>query len=460
MKLLPKRGIPVSHLARHGVDEQHVVGIAERPLRVAVLRAYGQTERDEVAVLGQHAVPFLQPCDGILGREFDGCLAHAGILNPHVVDGPGNLHPLHHVRCDVLHPRPVIPVLEHVDNVGYVQVVDVVEPHLVVEHHARVAPLVVRAVDERVHRLAVERLNLRRARAEQLTPQQIVQLMLLTDRLLRKTRAFYMPHFTRKDVYECCGHFASIAVMHATETQTGEMDLVIQIGKEKTRILDPRWLPSHSELYRNHYHPAYRIISAAWAPYLDAICGISRCAASGAKILVTLDGSCACGKTTLAELLSDVFDADVIHTDEYVVPHAQKTLQRLSVPGGNCDWERLTEEVLIPWKKGQQGIYRPYDCKMDQLREMESFPDKQILILEGSYSNLPAIRKLAGVRLFLNVPYEERIRRLTVRESEESLKNYYRKWIPLEDAYFQAYGLPDDGMIVIHGASFASTDPC
>lgn len=57
---LSKRWGPVSHLARHRVDEQHVIHIADDPLRVAVLRADRQTEREEVAILRQNTVPFLQ----------------------------------------------------------------------------------------------------------------------------------------------------------------------------------------------------------------------------------------------------------------------------------------------------------------------------------------------------------------------------------------------------------------
>ena len=60
---------------------------------------------------------------------------------------------------------------------------------------------------------------------------------------------------------------------------------------------------------------------------------------------VTVDGPCASGKTTLAEEVAKKIHASVVHTDEYVVPHAQKTAERLSVPGGNCDVDRLVREI-------------------------------------------------------------------------------------------------------------------
>lgn len=163
--------------------------------------------------------------------------------------------------------------------------------------------------------------------------------------------------------------------------------------------------------------------------------------------LITIDGPCASGKTTLARKLAEQINALVIHTDDYVVPHALKTAERLASPGGNCDAERLLSEIIIPWKQGSAGTYRRYDCRADRFCDEETLPTSGMLILEGSYSNLPEIRKYADVRIFVEVPWEERIRRLRERESDASLKRFFELWIPLEDAYFKAFSLPDEGCL-------------
>ena len=165
--------------------------------------------------------------------------------------------------------------------------------------------------------------------------------------------------------------------------------------------------------------------------------------------LVTLDGPCASGKTTLAEELAKSLNAAVVHTDDYVIPHVRKTPERLAVPGGNCDVERLEREVVAPWKNGQSVRYRRYDCRRDLLREEEELPDCAVLILEGSYCNLPAIRRYADLRLFMDTPWEIRKKRLEERESPASLQRFHELWIPLENAYFAAYGLPDEGCVII-----------
>ena len=174
-----------------------------------------------------------------------------------------------------------------------------------------------------------------------------------------------------------------------------------------------------------------------------------RISALPGRILITLDGPCASGKTTLARQLAGPLGAAVLHTDDFVVPHPQKTPERLAIPGGNCDWERLTAEVLIPWKQGREGVFQRYDFMNDRLFPPEPLPGESILILEGSYSNLPAIRALADVCLFTRVPEEVRRERLIRRESPESYQRFLDRWIPLENAYFAAYHLPDDRCIPV-----------
>ena len=165
--------------------------------------------------------------------------------------------------------------------------------------------------------------------------------------------------------------------------------------------------------------------------------------------LVTIDGPCASGKTTLARKLALELNAAVIHTDDFVVPHARKTAERLAIPGGNCDAERLMKEVILPWKEGKPVQFRRYDCKHDALLQPETLSDCSVLILEGSYSNLPAIREKADARIFLNVAWAIREERLKERETAESMKRFRERWIPLENAYFEAYGLPDSGCLIL-----------
>ena len=180
----------------------------------------------------------------------------------------------------------------------------------------------------------------------------------------------------------------------------------------------------------------------------SALRAISEKKTENTRMLVTLDGPCASGKTTLARSLAEVLACDVIHTDDFVVPHSRKTPERLAIPGGNCEWERLVQEVIAPWKSGAEVLYRKYDCRADRMKEPEPIRSGDILILEGSYCNLPAVRGSADVRVFMHTAWEIRKARLEKRESIRSLQMFYDRWIPLEESYFEAYGLPDRDCIL------------
>lgn len=168
-----------------------------------------------------------------------------------------------------------------------------------------------------------------------------------------------------------------------------------------------------------------------------------------ARLLVTIDGPCGSGKSTLASALSEALSAPVVHMDDYVIPHAQKTAERLAIPGGNADQERLLSEVIRPWLAGDTAIVRPYLCHEDRFGAGAPLPDSRLLILEGTYCHLPAISELAALRLFLTVDDVEQQNRLRQRVGDERLAAFNNRWIPLEKAYFSAYGLPDAGCMLI-----------
>ena len=271
------------------------------------------------------------------------------------------------------------------------------------------------------------RLNLRCAKARAFTPAVIAGLMASGNDPIP---------FTRQDVFAFCTGLAA-----------ADKNLIPD-PKALNQILDNSWLPSHSDTYREHYRPAYRVIPAEWISRVEVLERIAE--RQSDRILVTIDGPCATGKTTLAEKLADVLGAAVVHTDDYVIPHARKTKERLSVPGGNCDSSRLVREVAAPWKQGRAVRFRVYDFRNDRLLPEKALPDCRILILEGSYCSLPAIRQYADVRIFVTAPWEIRLERLKKRESPQSLQMFHDRWIPLEDSYFEAFGLPDPECIVLN----------
>lgn len=167
------------------------------------------------------------------------------------------------------------------------------------------------------------------------------------------------------------------------------------------------------------------------------------------RILVTIDGPCGSGKSTLAAALAEKLACPVVHMDDFVIPHAQKTPERLRIPGGNADQERLLAEVIHPWMAGEPACVRPYLCHEERFGAAQALPAGRLLILEGTYCNLPAIARHASLRLFLTITPCEQQRRLLGRVGTERLRAFNDRWIPLENAYFAAFGLPDTGCCIV-----------
>ena len=157
------------------------------------------------------------------------------------------------------------------------------------------------------------------------------------------------------------------------------------------------------------------------------------------RVLVALEGRCASGKSTLAEILSREFGWAVAHMDDFFLRPEQRTPQRLAKPGGNVDWERVLEEVLLPWQGGGQVAYRPYDCQSGKEGDLVQLdPAARVLVVEGSYSVHPGLWKYYDLRVFLDVDERRQMARISRREGKSRSRIFRDRWIPLEEAYLTA----------------------
>ncbi|MBQ4050287.1 MAG: hypothetical protein IJD13_01520, partial [Oscillospiraceae bacterium] len=80
---------------------------------------------------------------------------------------------------------------------------------------------------------------------------------------------------------------------------------------------------------------------------------IDRLLAEKEAVTVAIDGSCASGKSTLAAALTERYDCNLFHLDDFFLRPEQRTPERFAEVGGNVDYERFQEEVLLPLKAGK-----------------------------------------------------------------------------------------------------------
>lgn len=153
-------------------------------------------------------------------------------------------------------------------------------------------------------------------------------------------------------------------------------------------------------------------------------------------VLVAIDGRCGSGKSTLAAALAERMPVNVFHMDDFYLRPEQRTEERFREPGGNVDYERFEQEVMMPLQKGTAFSYRPFDCRTFTLAEPIEVVPSVINIIEGSYSCRPTLYSFYDLRIFLTVDQEEQLRRIRKRNGEEKAQMFQKRWIPLEEQYF------------------------
>ena len=165
-------------------------------------------------------------------------------------------------------------------------------------------------------------------------------------------------------------------------------------------------------------------------------------------VIVAIDGKCTSGKTTLASQLAEIYDCNVFHMDDFFLRPEQRTPERFAEVGGNVDYERFHEEVLLPLKSGKAFSYRPFDCSTFTLSAPVTVAPKKLNIIEGTYSHHPYFGNPYDLKILLTVG--EEIQRQRILERPAFLhKRFFEEWIPMENRYFDGFAIPSEAGFII-----------
>lgn len=167
-----------------------------------------------------------------------------------------------------------------------------------------------------------------------------------------------------------------------------------------------------------------------------------------AQVILAIDGSCTAGKSTLAALLEERLGCNVLHMDDFFLRPEQRTPERLAEPGGNVDYERFLQEVLLPLQTGSAFSYRPYDCSAGTLGSPVAVIPKGIHVIEGSYSHHPCFGDAFDLRIFLKVSPERQKERILKRPAFLH-KRFFEEWVPMENRYFAEFDIADRADMVL-----------
>ncbi|MDE6155703.1 MAG: hypothetical protein K2F67_04620, partial [Eubacterium sp.] len=133
------------------------------------------------------------------------------------------------------------------------------------------------------------------------------------------------------------------------------------------------------------------------------------------QCIVAIDGRCAAGKTTLADSLNSVLGCSIIHMDDFFLQPYQRCEARLNEIGGNIDYERFLDEVILPLKSKKAFSYRSFDCHTMGFGKKVNIVQTDVIVVEGSYSCHPKFADIYDLKIFIDIDKKEQISRIEKR---------------------------------------------
>ncbi len=207
---------------------------------------------------------------------------------------------------------------------------------------------------------------------------------------------------------------------------------------------------SHSEHYRSLYAPAYRVIPAHFVPFLPVIFAIDRRISAGERCVLAIDGQCGSGKSTLARLLAKIYDSAVIAMDDFFLPPALRSTERLSESGGNIHYERFEDEILPHIGSGHEFSYTAFDCGIMDYGDAVTVPAAPLIIVEGSYCLHPRFGRYYDLSVYTRCSMDIRLKRLRARcDNDGLMARFENEWIPMETHYCAAFAVDEKADIIV-----------
>lgn len=203
---------------------------------------------------------------------------------------------------------------------------------------------------------------------------------------------------------------------------------------------------SHSDVFRENYHPHYRLMKVEYLPYLELFHYMNQL---DQPCIITIDGRSGSGKSTCAKLIADIYGYSIVHMDDFFLQKEQRTVERLKEIGGNLDYERFYEEVVLPIHNKQSFVYRIFDCGSMSIQGSKNVCFENGIVVEGCYSMHPKFNEYSDLKVFIDIPYELQKERILKRNGEFMLKRFVEEWIPKENEYFDSFKIKEKANMII-----------
>jgi uridine kinase len=165
-------------------------------------------------------------------------------------------------------------------------------------------------------------------------------------------------------------------------------------------------------------------------------------------VVVALDGGSGSGKSTLAAMVAAELDAVIVPGDDFFAAEITDAEWDRFDPAERAraaiDWQRLRDEALEPLIARRTASWHPFDFAAGT-RSDGSYPmsvettvrdPAPVIVLDGAYSCRPELADLIDVAVLVDVPVDERHRRIASREEKSFSDAWHARWDAAEDYYF------------------------
>jgi uridine kinase len=171
-------------------------------------------------------------------------------------------------------------------------------------------------------------------------------------------------------------------------------------------------------------------------------------------VLVGVDGQGGAGKSLWASALAEALRPHVVATvrmDDFFLPSAQRPQEEPRPIGGEFDWPRLRDEVLIPLRSGISARFERYDWTLDALAETHEVAPEGVVIVEGVYVIRRELAELYDLRVWVDCPRDVRLSRGLERDGQEARSLWEQDWMPAEDRYVREHRPEQRADVVVDG---------
>ena len=194
----------------------------------------------------------------------------------------------------------------------------------------------------------------------------------------------------------------------------------------------------------------------------DSLADIIKCLKilqrQGVCLLVVIDGLGGAGKSTLTQLLEQRlknlgWTVAVVKHDDFYLPSDQRESQQARAIGGDFDWKRLRDQVLIPVKEGRSAYYQRYDWGTDALAEWHTISASDVVFVEGVYTMRCELTDFYDLKIWVECPRTIRLDRGIERDGERARTIWEQDWMQKEDYYVKTHLPHERADLSVSGAT-------